>query len=74
MPMRLFALVVALTVLAVIGGCAEQECMSHCPDDREQICGTDDVTYENSCFATCAGEDVQYGGPCTGADDTVDQQ
>ena len=47
--------------------------MSNCPDDRQIVCGTDDVTYNNSCHATCAGEDVQYSGECTGQDDTVDQ-
>ncbi len=70
--MRLLCLAVVLAV--GLSGCPEQECMSHCPDDREIVCGTDDVTYENSCFATCAGEDVQYAGQCTGAEDTVDQQ
>ncbi len=67
------AVILMLLALAALAGCAEQECMDHCPDERQLVCGTDDLTYDNSCVAACAGEDVQYAGPCTGAEDTVDQ-
>ena len=70
MRAAILTLVLAMTVLS---GCAEQECMSHCSDERQLICGTDDQTYDNSCVAACAGEDVQYAGPCTGLEDTGDQ-
>ena len=63
-----------LLACAVVQGCEEQECMDHCPDRRQLICGTDDLTYDNSCVAACVGEDVQYAGPCTGTEEPVDQQ
>lgn len=71
--MRAAAILTFVLLLAALSGCPEQECMAHCPDDRQLVCGTDDVTYDNSCHAACVGEDVQYAGPCTGSEDTVDQ-
>jgi hypothetical protein len=71
---RILAVAAALALSLLLGGCPEQDCMSHCPDRRQLICGTDDITYNNSCYATCAGEDVQYAGPCTGLPEGGEEQ
>ena len=70
--MKRAALLIVLLVLAA-SGCEEQECMDHCPDRRQLVCGTDDLTYDNSCVAACNGEDVQYAGPCTDVEDVGGQ-
>ncbi len=61
---RIAALI--LTASLGLAGCEETECLSHCNDHREQVCGDDERTYENACFANCSGTTVDYRGPCQG--------
>ncbi|GEM_PF-3084987 len=57
-------------LLALLGttlvGCDEAECLAHCNDHFSQVCGDDEVTYDNPCHANCSGTTVDYGGPCRG--------
>lgn len=35
-----------------------------CPEVYDPVCGCDDVTYDNACFATMAGVSIDHRGPC----------
>lgn len=36
----------------------------NCPLTNSPVCGNNNVTYTNSCFATCAGVNIAYNGSC----------
>ena len=72
--MRAAAILAFVLLVAGLAACEEQECMAHCPDTRQLVCGTDDLTYDNPCQARCAMVEVQYPGQCTGVPDTADQE
>ena len=57
-----------LLILVLFGaaGCEQAECLTHCNDHREQVCGDDERTYLNACRANCTGTTVDYAGPCQG--------
>ncbi len=40
------------------------QCM--CTEEWAPVCGYDNVTYSNSCFAYCAGVEIAYDGECGG--------
>jgi len=42
--------------------CLVPDCV--CPEYYEPVCGADGVTYDNRCFASCAGVQILYPGPC----------
>ena len=71
--MRAATIFILVLLTVALAGCDEQECMAHCPDTRQLVCGTDDLTYDNPCQARCASVEVQYPGQCTGVPDTIDQ-
>lgn len=58
-----------IVILAVLGififGCIQQ-----CGNEVNQVCGEDNVTYQNPCLAMQAGVQTAYGGPC-GRDQTL---
>ena len=45
-----------------LGVCTERPTM--CPDTDSPVCGCDDQTYQNVCFADMAGVRLAHTGPC----------
>ena len=45
-----------------LGVCTERPAM--CPDTDSPVCGCDDQTYQNVCFADMAGVRLAHTGPC----------
>ena len=41
-----------------------KRCEDNCPNNDVVVCGTDNNTYKNSCFAQCNNAGVQYYGKC----------
>ena len=62
--MNRIGLILALGLL--LAGCEQAECLSHCNDHYEQVCGDDERTYLNACHANCSGTTVDYAGSCQG--------
>jgi len=56
----------------LFNGCAAETGMCvprphACLDVWDPVCGCDEVTYSNACYAAMAGVTVDYPGPCDGA-------
>lgn len=49
--MRTFFLVLLTAFLIVIGKSDEEDCPIICPDTYDPQCGSDNVTYQNKCYA-----------------------
>gem|GEM_PF-6831824 len=45
-----------------VPACGDQGC--NCSDDYNPVCGVDGITYNNFCFANCAGVEVAATGEC----------
>ena len=41
-----------------------KRCEDNCPNNEVIVCGTDNNTYKNSCYAQCNNAGVQYYGKC----------
>ena len=42
-----------------------------CPQYYDPVCGVDNYTYPNNCYASCAAIDVAYGGECAQSQDDL---
>lgn len=63
---RWLPLVCLLCSCTVDGPPCEHEPLEdcHCTTHYVPVCGCDDVTYDNSCLATCSGVKSYSKGPC----------
>ncbi|MCB9545765.1 MAG: hypothetical protein H6706_07855 [Myxococcales bacterium] len=50
----------------VDGQCRAIPCAERCEPGQDPVCGVDGQTYRSGCTATCAGVEVEHGGPCEG--------
>ena len=64
--MKYFSILTSLLILIVLGSCDEGDA---CPAVGAPVCGSDGITYGNSCYAEAAGIENYTFGECT--DDVV---
>ena len=64
--MKYFSILTSLLILIALGSCDEGDA---CPAVGAPVCGSDGITYGNSCYAEAAGIENYTFGECT--DDVV---
>ena len=60
--MKYFSILTSLLILIVLGSCDEGDA---CPAVGAPVCGSDGITYGNSCYAEAAGIENYTSGECT---------
>jgi hypothetical protein len=60
--MKYFSILTSLLILIALGSCAEGDA---CPAVGAPVCGSDGITYGNSCYAEAAGIENYTSGECT---------
>ena len=64
--MKYFSILTSLLILIALGSCDERDA---CPAVGAPVCGSNGITYGNSCYAEAAGIENYTFGECT--DDVV---
>jgi hypothetical protein len=60
--MKYFSILTSLLILIALGSCDEGDA---CPAVGAPVCGSDGITYGNSCYAEAAGIENYTSGECT---------
>ena len=60
--MKYFSILTSLLILITLGSCDEGDA---CPAVGAPVCGSDGITYGNSCYAEAAGIENYTSGECT---------
>ncbi|MBN2121521.1 hypothetical protein JW721_00475 [Candidatus Micrarchaeota archaeon] len=63
--MQKYVFVSLAVCLMLLAGCPGQGGGTDCPQGGPEVCGSDGLTYSNSCLANKAGAAVSYEGECT---------
>ena len=60
--MKYFSILTSLLILIALSSCDEADA---CPAVGAPVCGSDGITYGNSCYAEAAGIENYTSGECT---------